>query len=116
MAGKAAPVADSLPFMNRHPDKPLLRNRLWMAALYVAVTLPLRRAERLVSAATSEKGFVAALAAQAGLFDRRRFRIVQAWRALRFATHAAAREMGRALGGGRLFAPFFRRPEAPRAT
>jgi len=46
--GKAVLIADSLPFINRYPDKPLAYNVAWKTTIYSLVAMVIHYLERLV--------------------------------------------------------------------
>src|SRR4249920_636947 len=46
--GKAVMIADSLPFINRYPDRPLIYNVAWKTAIYVLVAMLVHYLEHLV--------------------------------------------------------------------
>lgn len=111
IAGKAVLVADRLPFFNRYPHKPLVWNVVWKAALYVAVTMLLRLAERLISAALAPGGFAEAFSGEVAHFDWPRFWAVQMWLAILFLTYSAFREAVGVIGRERALAIFLAPPD-----
>jgi hypothetical protein len=111
IAGKAVLLADRLPFFNRYPHKPLIWNVMWKAALYVAVTMALRLAERLISAALAPEGFSVAFSGEVAHFDWARFWAVQMWLAILFLTYSALREAVGVIGRKRALAIFFAPPD-----
>jgi hypothetical protein len=112
VVGKAALVADHLPFFNRFPDKPLIWNTLWKAGLYWAVTLVFRLVEKLISAATHGYGLSEGVAEELATFSWPRFWAVQMWLAILFVLYAFVRELVRALGRERVVAMVFGAPKA----
>ncbi|MGF1659526.1 MAG: hypothetical protein ACFCUS_08850 [Rubrimonas sp.] len=100
IAGKAVLIADRLPFFNRYPDKPLVWNVAWKAALYVAVAATLRLIERAVS-----EGF------PPESFDWPRFWAILLWLAILFLTYSAFREAVGVIGRERALAIFLAPPD-----
>jgi hypothetical protein len=107
VCGKAVLIADALPFFNRYPEKPLIWNTGWKAALYLAVTLILRLAEKLISAATGEYGFASGLEHEVAGFEWPRFWAVQLWLAILFLAYAGFGELSREIGRTRIIQMFF---------
>jgi hypothetical protein len=117
VCGKAVLIADALPFFNRYPEKPLIWNTAWKAALYLAVTLIIRLAERLISAATGDYGFASGLEHEIAVFEWPRFWAIQLWLAILFVGYAGSGELSRVIGRSRIVKMFFgplaaRSPEA----
>jgi hypothetical protein len=98
LTAKAVLLVDHLPFVNRYPTHPLVWNTLWKAGLYVLVTVLLRLAERLVSAAMHDGGFAAGWEHAMASFDWHRALAVHLWLAILFVLYAGAREAIRAVG------------------
>jgi hypothetical protein len=107
VCGKAVLIADAMPFFNRYPEKPLIWNTAWKAALYLAVTLILRLAEKLISAATGEYGFASGVEHEVAGFEWPRFWAVQLWLAILFLAYAGFGELTRELGRTRIIQMFF---------
>lgn len=107
VCGKAVLIADSMPFFNRYPEKPLIWNTAWKAALYLAVTLTLRLAEKLLSAATGAYGFAAGLEHEVAAFEWPRFWAIQLWLAILFLAYAGFGEFVREIGRRRIIGMFF---------
>jgi hypothetical protein len=57
--GKAVLIADSLPFINRYPDKPLVYNVAWKTAIYVLIAMLVHYLEHLVDFWREAGGFIA---------------------------------------------------------
>jgi hypothetical protein len=113
IVGKSVLIADHLPFVNRYPERPLIWNTVWKAAIYFMVTAAVRVAEALISAATDAYGFRAGLAHEVATIDWGRFWAVQLWLAVLFLVYTAFRELSRAVGRGRVGAMFFGPLPAP---
>ncbi len=107
VVGKSVLIADHLPFVNRYPERPLIWNTLWKAAIYFLVTAAVRVLEALLSAATNGYGFRTALEQEAASVDWGRFWAVQLWLAVLFLVYTAFRELSRAIGHDRVRAMFF---------
>ena len=107
VCGKAVLIADALPFFNRYPEKPLIWNTAWKAGLYLAVTLVIRLAEKLISAATGEYGFASGLEHEVAAFEWPRFWAVQIWLAILFFFYAGTGELVREIGRERIVRMFF---------
>ena len=112
VCGKAVLIADAMPFFNRYPEKPLIWNTAWKAALYIAVTLVLRLAEKLLSAATGDYGFASGLEREVAAFEWSRFWAIQLWLAILFVAYAGFGELVREIGRDRIIRMFFG-PVAP---
>jgi hypothetical protein len=117
VCGKAVLIADAMPFFNRYPEKPLIWNTAWKAALYVSVTLTLRLAEKLLSAATGDYGFASGVEHEVAAFEWPRFWAVQLWLVILFLAYAGFGELVREIGRARIIGMFFgpvtrRSPEA----
>lgn len=111
IVGKAVLIADKLPFFNRYPHKPLIYNTLWKAALYIAITMLIRIAEALLSAATNEYGFATGVAEEAAHFTWGRFAAIQMWLAILFLVYTGFRELANQIGPQRMREMFFTAPE-----
>lgn len=107
VCGKAVLIADAMPFFNRYPEEPLIWNTAWKAALYLAVTLILRLAEKLISAATGEYGFASGIEHEVAGFEWPRFWAVQLWLAILFIAYAGFGELTREIGRARIIQMFF---------
>ncbi len=121
VCGKAVLIADATPFFNRYPQKPLIWNTAWKAALYLAVTLSLRLAEKLLSAATGHYGFSSGLEHEVAAFEWPRFWAVQIWLVILFVAYAGFAELVREIGRARIIRMFFgpvgrQSPEAEAGT
>lgn len=57
--GKAVLLADMLPFINRHPDKPLIYNVAWKTCVYFSMSVVIHYAERLLNFWKNSTGLVA---------------------------------------------------------
>lgn len=107
VCGKAVLIADSMPFFNRYPEKPLIWNSAWKAALYLVITLVLRLAEKLISAATGEYGFSSGLEHEVAAFEWPRFWAIQLWLMILFLAYAGFGELVREVGRARIIRMFF---------
>ena len=105
VCGKAVLLADDLPFLNRYPDRPLIWNVAWKAAIYMALTLLIRLGEHLLRGAWHRDGLSAELA-EAG-FSWAHFALIQIWLGVLFLNYCALGELMRALGRGRIPRLFF---------
>src|SRR4030042_2353506 len=57
--GKAVLIADSQPFINRYPDKPLVYNIAWKTTIYALIVMLIHYMERLVHFWRRARGFLA---------------------------------------------------------
>jgi hypothetical protein len=111
IAAKAVLLADHLPFVNRYPDRPLIWNTLWKAALYAACAVALHVAERMIEAASQPGAFSEAAAAAFAALDWRRAAAAHLWLVLLFVIFAAWRELVRVGGAAHLRRLFFGPPQ-----
>jgi hypothetical protein len=107
IAAKAVLLVDHLPFVNRYPDRPLIWNTLWKAALYALCAVALHVAERAIEAAAQPGAFAAAAAQVFAALDWRRAAAVHLWLVILFAIFAAWRELARVDGTAHLRRLFF---------
>ena len=110
IVAKAVLLVDHLPLVNRYPEHPLIYNTVWKASLYIAVTVALRLAERLIGAAMDDDGFTAGLAKAFSALEWQRILAVQLWLAILIVVYTTAREVFRVLGPDRVRAMFFDPP------
>src|SRR5262249_7631375 len=57
--GKAVLIADTMPFINSYPDKPLIYNVSWKTAIYLAVATLIHYLERLYEFSREAGGIAA---------------------------------------------------------
>lgn len=58
--GKAVVIADLLPFINRHPEKPLIYNAAWKTMIYTLIAMLFHYLERLIDYWREAGGLIAA--------------------------------------------------------
>ena len=102
LVGKAVLLANFIPFVNAFPDKPLICNTLWKAFLYTLSAFLVRYAARLLVLTIRYGNVAAANRHLISDVDWPRFWAIQIWVAVLFLVFAAAEELGRVLGRGRL--------------
>ena len=102
LIGKAFLLADKLPVMRQHINRPLIYGALWSALVYFMMILVLHLAERLISAATNSQGFLFRTKAEIASFDWSLFLVVQMWLALLLIIYAVAGAIVRAIGPMRI--------------
>lgn len=107
LVAKAVLLSDMTPFVNRFSDRPLFHKTIWKAFLYFAATFVLHLAERLLSAATNQYGFLAGVEGEVSQFNWTHFWVVQMWLALLFPIYTGLREVVREIGPDRAYAMFF---------
>ena len=56
--GKGVLIADSLPFINRYPEKPLVYNVVWKTTIYALIATLIHYVERLVHFWREAGGFI----------------------------------------------------------
>jgi hypothetical protein len=79
LIGKAFLLAEHLPMLEKHAEKPLLIATLWYSATYIAIGTCLHLAERLISAATGGQGFLFTAKEEISRFDLGFFALIQLW-------------------------------------
>lgn len=102
ICGKAVLLADKLPFFNRFPDRPLMWNAAWKAALYTLVTAVIRLAEHLLRAATGDYGFAVGVEHALSELSWQRFVVIQLWLAVLFLSYSVFSELLWVLGRDRM--------------
>lgn len=115
LIGKAFLLADKLPFMHRHINRPLIVGALWSALIYFLMILVLHLAERMISAATNSQGFLFRAKADIASFDWSMFLVVQLWVALLLIVYTVVRVTVRAIGPMRIRDLLFDKHSAPDA-
>lgn len=107
VVAKVVLLADLLPFVNRFPEKPLVYNIAWKAAIYQAAAIAVTYLERLWEF-HGEYGSVSA--ANSHMLEELswpHFWGVQIWMLVLFLLYCTLRELSRALGADRMKAMFF---------
>jgi hypothetical protein len=115
LIGKAFLLADKLPFMDRHVDRPLIHRALWSALIYFAMILALHLAERLISAATNSQGFLFRAKADIASFEWSLFLVVQLWLAVLLIIYSIVRMTVREIGPARVRDVLLASPPPPDA-
>jgi len=98
LVGKVVLLSDKLKFVNKFPDKPLLYNVVWKAAIYFIATLLVRYFEHLTPLLIHLKNFADAHAQLMEEIVWPHFWLIQMWLAVLFFVYCAMRELVRAIG------------------
>ena len=105
--GKAVLVADSLPFINRYPDKPLLYNVTWKTTIYVLVASLVHYMERLVHFWREAGGFIAGNEKLLAEIVWPHFWAIQIFLVMMILMYCTMRELIRVIGGEKVRRMFF---------
>ena len=113
VVGKVLLLTDLLPFVNAFPGKPLIYNTLWKSLMYGLAALLYRLLESLIPLVRRYHSLRDALPRYRANVDWSRFWGIQIWLFALLLLFVAARELVRAIGGGRVVSElFFRRRAA----
>ena len=113
IVGKVLLLTDLLPFVNAFPGKPLIYNTLWKSLMYGLAALLYRLLEPLIPLIRRYHSLSDALPPYRANVDWSRFWGIQIWLFALLLLFVAARELVRAIGGGRVVGElFFRRRAA----
>jgi len=105
--GKAVLIADSLPFINRYPDKPLLYNVTWKTTIYVLVASLVHYMERLVHFWREAGGFIAGNEKLLAEIVWPHFWAIQIFLVMMILMYCTMRELIRVIGGEKVRRMFF---------
>jgi hypothetical protein len=105
--GKAVLIADSLPFINRYPDKPLVYNVAWKTTIYVLVAMLVHYMERLVHFWREAGGFVAGNEKLLTEIVWPHFWAIQILLVVLILMYCTMRELVRVIGGDKVRRMFF---------
>src|SRR5512139_825246 len=105
--GKAVLIADSLPFINRYPDKPLAYNVTWKTLIYALVAMLIHYLERLVHFWREAGGFIAGNEKLLGELVWPHFWAIQILLVVLILMYCTMRELIRVIGGNKVRRMFF---------
>jgi len=106
LVGKVVLIVDSLPFVNKFPDKPLLYNVVWKTFIYFTAALLVRYVERLVPNLTKSGNFLEANRQLAEQVVWPHFWLIMMWLAVLFFVYCSMRELVRAIGRDKVIEMF----------
>jgi len=106
IVAKVVLLADSIPFINKYPDKPLIYNVAWKTVIYVLVTLVVRFLEYLIPHWWHYKNLSVALDHLWNGTIWPHFWAIQLWLICLFFVYVSFREFARAVGEERFFKMF----------
>jgi hypothetical protein len=105
--GKAVLLTDALPFVNRHPEKPLAWNIAWKTALYFIAATFIHYLENLYDVWRQAGGLVAGNEKLLAEMVWAHFLATEIMLVAILFTYCTAREVVRAIGGDKVRAMFF---------
>jgi len=105
--GKAVLIADSLPFINRYPDKPLVYNIAWKTTIYALVAMLIHYMERLVHYWREAGGLVAGNEKLLAEIVWPHFWAVQIFLVMLILIYCTMHELVRLIGGDKVRRMFF---------
>jgi len=110
LVAKVVLIADKLPFINRFPEKPLMYNVAWKAAIYVLASLLLHYLEHLAPLWWRLGSFAAANDRLWEEIVWPHFWAIQLWLIVLIFVYCATRELVRVIGRERVWHIFFGHP------
>ena len=105
--GKAVLIADSLPFINRYPDKPLVYNVAWKTTIYALVAILIHYLEHLVHFWREAGGFIAGNEKLLAEIVWPHFWAIQIFLVVVILMYCTMRELIRMIGGHKVRRMFF---------
>ena len=105
--GKAVLIADSLPFINRYPDKPLVYNIAWKTTIYALVAMLIHYLERFVHFWREAGGFIAGNDKLLAEIVWPHFLAIQILLVVLILMYCTMRELIRVIGGDKVRRMFF---------
>jgi hypothetical protein len=105
--GKAVLIADSLPFINRYPDKPLVYNVAWKTTIYALVAMLIHYLEHLVHFWREAGGFKAGNEKLLAEIVWPHFWAIQIFLVVVILMYCTMRELIRLIGGDKVRRMFF---------
>ena len=105
--GKAVLIADSLPLINRYPDKPLAYNVAWKTTIYALVAMAIHYLERLVHFWREAGGFIAGNDKLLAEIVWPHFLAIQILLVVLILMYCTMRELVRVIGGDKVRRMFF---------
>ena len=105
--GKAVLIADSLPFINRYPDKPLVYNVAWKTTIYALVSMLIHYLEHLVHFWREAGGFIAGNEKLLAEIVWPHFWAIQIFLVVVILMYCTMRELIRVIGGDKVRRMFF---------
>jgi len=112
LVAKVVLITDTLPFVNRFPDKPLIYNVVWKTAIYVAASLVVHYLEHLVPIWWRTGDLGAANRQLVTEIVWPHFWAIQLWLVVLIFVYCALRELVRVIGRHRVAQVFFGTPVA----
>ena len=109
VVGKAVLVADTLPFLRRFDNAPLIRPVLFKTIIYWAVVFVVRFLEKLIEYLCAGGTIAGIPEYVATHFTWHRFAAIQIWIFVLFLVYTSAAELNSRLGNGELRKMFFTR-------
>jgi len=114
LVAKIVLITDKFPFVNRFPDKPLIYNVVWKAAIYVAASLLVHYLEHLIPAWWRMGAFLPAARHLWGEIVWPHFWAIQLWLIVLIFIYCSSRELVRAVGRKQVQMMFFGSPRTSR--
>lgn len=108
LIGKAALLAELLPFLHRYANRPVIYGMFWKTFILYLVTTALHLLERVISARVHAGSVEAGLAADLVTFNWDHFWIVQMWLAILLLVYMGFQDLVRAVGSDKVARLFFR--------
>ena len=105
--GKAVLIANSLPFINRYPDKPLVYNIAWKTTIYALVAMLIHYMERLVHFWREAGGFIAGNDKLLAETVWPHFWAIQIFLVMLILMYCTTHELVRVIGGDKVRRMFF---------
>lgn len=109
LVGKVVLIADSLSFMNKFSNRPLVFNIVWQSSIYFLVTFIVRYVEHLIHFLREYGDFMQANQHLLAEIVWPRFLLIQMWLAVLFLVYCTLQELVRALGKEQVIRMFFGR-------
>ena len=111
--GKSVLIADMLPPINRHPDKPLAYNVAWKSTIYLLISAVIHYLERLFDFSREAGGIAAGNEKLLAELVWPHFFAVQIFLFILIVAYCTARELVRVLGADKVRRLFFGPPPLP---
>jgi len=105
--GKAVLIANSLPFINRYPDKPLVYNIAWKTTIYALVAMLIHYMERLVHFWREAGAFIAGNEKLLAETVWPHFWAIQIFLVMLILMYCTTHELVRVIGGDKVRRMFF---------
>ena len=98
LVGKVVLIVDTLPFVNKFPNKPLIYNVVWKSLIYFIAAMIVRYLEHLSHFLLQHESFVQAHHHLMAEVVWPHFWLIQMWLAVLFFVYCSLRELVRAIG------------------